>query len=308
MKVLAGIDGSERSNQALQFGARLLSAKVDDIVIYFSPPDFKLSSHSELAPEIPEHAREALAETVFKAGISKLPKELQPLAETMIGENHPADGVLAAAEETDADLILIGSHSTSRRLPVLLGGTARKIAHRSPKPVLVVRERESVESTDSLKVLIACDDAGLWRHAAARLRDFSWPDNTETTLLHVVELMIDDGRYDDLPEDASTSIPEFPSLIEEYRAQTAQQRAEKLASLEADRKGMPSIVENAEVKVTSGSVVERIVREVRENSVDLVVVGARRLGPMGRIFASTTERLLYQCPCSLLVIHEHDKP
>ena len=305
MKVLAGIDGSERSFNALRFAARILSPKVDDITLYFSPPNFRISAESKLANDIPALARQALVEAVFRKGCAALPADFGPVTDTVVGETAPAEGVIAAADQKNSDLILIGADSGHGILPTLFGGVARRIAHRSRRPVLIYRERKTGSS--DFRVLVACDESQRWCHAAETLSNFSWPEETNVCLLHIVEVMIDDGRYDSLPEDVSTTIPDFPSLLEEYRAELANERAEKLAQLRECRNKLTGRFRDAETKVTSGHIVERIVKEVEDQDIDLVVVGARRLNALGRLLGSTTERLLYQCPCSLLVVHEADQ-
>ena len=306
MKVVVGIDGTERSYHALEFGSRLLSPKVDDITLYFSPPKLKLSTTSEIAPDLPEMAREALAKSVFAKATARLPDEFHAVVDSIIGHNKPSDGVLAAADEAHADLILIGAHGANRRLPLFVGGSSRKIAHRSQRPVLLVRE-EQQNARAGLKVLIACQDCGLLGETARILRDFSWPEGTEATLFHVVPT-IDEEHIEQLAEHAHPSVPNSAGLIEDYRSTIAKQRAEKLAELGSGREGLPSIVKNATPKVAQGHVVESIVKEVTHNAIDLVVVDARRLGRLGRLLGSTTEGLLAHCPCSLLVIHQHDEP
>jgi nucleotide-binding universal stress UspA family protein len=55
-------------------------------------------------------------------------------------------------------------------------------------------------------------------------------------------------------------------------------------------------------------VVKQLVETVNSTAADLIVVGARNLGPIGRLLGSTTEGLLARCPCSLLVVHPSDEP
>ena len=54
----------------------------------------------------------------------------------MVGD--PVHSIIAAADEIDADLVVIGKtgHSSTDRL--LLGGTANKLAHRSTRTLVVV--------------------------------------------------------------------------------------------------------------------------------------------------------------------------
>jgi nucleotide-binding universal stress UspA family protein len=51
----------------------------------------------------------------------------------------PAQGILAAAREGSADVIVVGSHG-SGLFEGLLGSTGTKLARRSPCPVLLLRE------------------------------------------------------------------------------------------------------------------------------------------------------------------------
>jgi nucleotide-binding universal stress UspA family protein len=51
----------------------------------------------------------------------------------------PANEIVAYAEETDVDHIVVGSHGRSGLSRVLLGSTAEKVVRRSPVPVTVVK-------------------------------------------------------------------------------------------------------------------------------------------------------------------------
>jgi Universal stress protein family len=51
---------------------------------------------------------------------------------------RPAEGLLGLAEEHQARMIVIGTHSERPLMGVVLGSTPYKLLHRSPVPVLVV--------------------------------------------------------------------------------------------------------------------------------------------------------------------------
>lgn len=51
------------------------------------------------------------------------------------------DAILAAAERFDVDVIAVGSHGRSGVPRVLLGSVAEQVARRSPRPVLIIRNR-----------------------------------------------------------------------------------------------------------------------------------------------------------------------
>ncbi|MCA9266611.1 MAG: universal stress protein, partial [Planctomycetales bacterium] len=59
--------------------------------------------------------------------------------------------------------------------------------------------------------------------------------------------------------------------------------------------------------VRSGHVLHHLADLLEDEHVDLLVVGARNLSPLGRLLGSTTASLLSCCPCSLLVVHNCEK-
>ena len=307
MRVITGIDGSDRSYHALEFGSHLLSPKSDSVCLYFSPPRFWPINKASAQKGLGEMAQQALADSVFAKARDHLPTDFHQSLETIVGRTKPSDGILAAADQLRSDLIIIGAHSAKRRLPMFLGGSARKIAHASDVPVLLVREEQPAQSEGRFRVLILCDGDGAWRETVPALQNFSWPEAAQATLLHVIETM-DEEQVDELSTHAMSSVPNAESLIAEYRTYVANEKLSTSANLQADRESLPSIVRDASVQVVPGHVVETVVKQVREHEFDLVVVGARKLGPIGRLFGSTTEGLLIQCPCSLLIIHQRNKP
>jgi len=52
---------------------------------------------------------------------------------------HPVDQILGFADETDADMIIMGSRGQSLLADVTMGSTSRRVLRRSKKPVLIVR-------------------------------------------------------------------------------------------------------------------------------------------------------------------------
>lgn len=56
-----------------------------------------------------------------------------------IEEMNPASGILQAAEEEGADLIVVGSHGRAGLNRLVLGSVAAKVVAQSPIPVLVAR-------------------------------------------------------------------------------------------------------------------------------------------------------------------------
>jgi nucleotide-binding universal stress UspA family protein len=51
----------------------------------------------------------------------------------------PADGLIAAARDLAADLVIVGSHQRGRLARLTLGSVAQHVVEDAPCPVLVVR-------------------------------------------------------------------------------------------------------------------------------------------------------------------------
>ena len=61
------------------------------------------------------------------------------VADIRVVDGQPAELILKASGEINADLIVMGSHGHSALSDALLGGTANKVLHRSAIPVLLVK-------------------------------------------------------------------------------------------------------------------------------------------------------------------------
>ncbi|MCA9197255.1 MAG: universal stress protein [Planctomycetales bacterium] len=303
MKVLIGVDGSQRSLQAVEFVSEILSAEKDEIALYFSPPRLEVEGAKQHT-EVAELAQQAFVEAVFAKAKSKLPDSMATKVTTHIGNGKPAEGLLKLADELQVGLIVVGAQGGSRRLQFFTGGTARAVAHAAAHPVLVVRGDE-LPREPPFRVLVASGCDNVWRRAAEPLNRFTWPSGTESKLLHVVEA-IDEDHYGALLAEAHPSVPHAEELVNEFRTLSAVQRSNCLEQLTANRESMPAIIKDAEVDVAQGHVVEQIIHQVHQDKIDLLVVGVHRHSAIRRLLGSTSEGLLLQSPCSLLICHADD--
>lgn len=65
-----------------------------------------------------------------------------PSAATVIREGAPRSGILDAAKEIKADLIVMGTHGRTGLAHVFFGSVAEHVVRHSRVPVLTVRQRE----------------------------------------------------------------------------------------------------------------------------------------------------------------------
>jgi len=75
----------------------------------------------------------------------------------MVRVGDPAEEILKAAKETNADLIIMGSHSKRTFWEVVLGSVTEKVAKQASCPVLIVSHRPPHPGMTHQRVLFATD-------------------------------------------------------------------------------------------------------------------------------------------------------
>ena len=132
-RIVVGTDGSETASEAVERAielAKLSGAKLG-IVSAFEPT-------GRLAPE-PLHVvypRDVSLSLESAAGEAKM-EGLE--VQTHPREGDPADAILDVAEETAADLIVVGNKGMTGSKRFLLGSVPDKISHPAPCGVWIVR-------------------------------------------------------------------------------------------------------------------------------------------------------------------------
>jgi len=305
MRVLVGVDGSLGSFAALQFVGRLLAANRDEITLYYSPPPVYVRTVAD-ASAAEAKLQGFLAASVFESARRHMPEALRAAAKTITGTRDPRQGLLVAAEECRADLIVVGARGVGPATAPALGSLARHAVHHAPVPVLVVRGA-ALPAAGPLRVLLATDASPESQHAAEALRRFSWPADTIGQAISVVESAAQ-GQIPQLLADqlddqqlAALGMGRFASANEE-----AARRLEELQSWQAT---LPAIFAGHAPLVVSGHAGDEIVSAIMANRIDLVVVGARRQGAVRRLLlGSTSEHVLTHTPCSVLVVRGQEQP
>jgi universal stress protein A len=125
--------GERAKDVARRYGARLsLIHVVEDI-------NLSLGGGYELLPVLPELPDEALLREVRET-LGELARRLDVAdAETgVVSAPSTKEGILGAARDRGADLIVVGSHGR-HGLALLLGSTANAVLHGAPCDVLAVR-------------------------------------------------------------------------------------------------------------------------------------------------------------------------
>jgi nucleotide-binding universal stress UspA family protein len=134
-RIIIGVDGSERSEDAVAFGRMLAQASGAPVTVvgaYPHEPDAPPSTSIEQGEALREEAETALVR------MSEPLRDLRGLETRSVADRSPARALQDVATEQNAGVIVIGSSHTGRAGRVLPGSTAERLLHGSPCPVAVV--------------------------------------------------------------------------------------------------------------------------------------------------------------------------
>jgi nucleotide-binding universal stress UspA family protein len=142
--LLAATDGSELASNAVRHAAALAAAIKAELTIVtvtppmpgFVTPEVGYAISGEVFNEI-EQANINEAQSILDAAVA-LAQPLQA-GRLHVSGRQPYEGILEAARQTGADLIVMASHGRSGLDRLLLGSQAARILSLSEIPVLVVK-------------------------------------------------------------------------------------------------------------------------------------------------------------------------
>lgn len=142
-RIVVGTDGSETAasavDQAIEL-AKLSGAKLEIVSAYEPVSAERLrDERAELPGDVQHgvHPREDVSLTLDNAAGKAKKHEVE--AQTHPREGDPADAILDVAEETGADLIVVGNKGMTGAKRFLLGSVPNKISHHAPCGVWIVR-------------------------------------------------------------------------------------------------------------------------------------------------------------------------
>lgn len=135
-RIVVGVDGSEGAARALEWCLQEGKGRDDVAVLVVHA----LSLTAELVVALPPFDSEQ-----WRAGVmQELERWCAPLREggvryrAMVIEDHPARALMRAAQEHDAEMIVVGAHGHGGFTDFLAGGVPIKLVHHARKPVLIV--------------------------------------------------------------------------------------------------------------------------------------------------------------------------
>jgi nucleotide-binding universal stress UspA family protein len=207
---------------------------------------------------------------------------------------HPVDALTRHAGETDADLVVTGTRGAGFFRGVIVGSTAERIAKRSGRPVLMVRQ---TPHEPYRRVLVPVDFSP-WSAMAIKLALQAAPRAT-LILMHAVEVPFE-GKLRLAGVD--------DKLVGRYRDAARSEARQKLqalaedAGLAADRYRL--------VAPDGASPWMQIVQQEQEHDCELIVIGRQGRHAVDELLlGSTTRMVMSECSADVMVsTHTRNEP
>jgi nucleotide-binding universal stress UspA family protein len=129
VRILVGYDGSEAAKRALGVAARL-AGNDGPVVVANVSPALQFGLPNPVWIDEQEPLLDEASAILREAGVAE-PTTMRPLGD-------PVDGLVAAAKEANADVLVVGSRGHGAAGRFIAGSVSVGVARRAPCDVLVV--------------------------------------------------------------------------------------------------------------------------------------------------------------------------
>ena len=281
--IVAASDGTDEGRDAVALAAALADATGAGLTLVRVFP-------TSLFPASGSTDRETL-EKQADAGLRRDRDDLAPEALLhSVADLSVSRAVAHYAERTHAGLVVIGSSPTAPERRTMIGRRGRQLLHDVPFALLVAQPGLALEPVQLRRIAVG-DDGG----PEAQVAKATAIELCRATNATLVIVSVTDDRYPLVVGTVPSALPEFERAWAEQRATTEADLEEAAAKLGVE----------AEVHSVIGDPGLELRR--LSDSVDLVVVGSRRWGPIARtVSGGVGETLVSNAGCSVLIVPRPD--
>ncbi|WP_345800084.1 universal stress protein [Microbacterium sp. AZCO] len=280
-RIVVGYTATDAGADAVALGARLAAALGSSVELVLVLP---AEDRSVITPPDAGYDRylQGQAEAWLQTAAESIPDAVTHAAHVRFGDSF-AEGLIAAAHEFDADLIVVGAANGGLRGRHRLGTVANELLHSSDVPVALAPEgSRRFEATGVSRVTVAI---GTRPGAEALLEEsvsLAIAAHAHLRLLSLVSV--------DLPASVDTGVIRVAGAA----------HADDVLGKALDT--LPEAVE-ADVVVARGDSIEEAVAHLSWEPGELAVVGSSRLAQPRRLFlGSTAAKMLHELPVPMVVV------
>jgi len=297
MKILLATDGSEYSDGAARFLTRMLWTGDDAItilhVIFAIPFHEDEKFHFNTLQAIKKECAPRILDStvaILKTVEAKISVEI---VEGAMNQCTPDQCIIAAADTSGADIIVLGGRGIKGLTSVILGSVSRSVAINSPKPVLVVKPHVLAPS-DGINVLYATDGSDHSLAAGRMLISLPLPQTARITIMDVIS-----SNFLDIPE---RYVPEIGERVKDAVAGIrAREYSHAEKNIEQARDLLGGRFKQMEALTTVGDPSTEILKQAEAMKADIVAVGSRGLRGIRGSMGSVSRNILGHAACPVLI-------
>ena len=152
-KVLVALDYDPSAQKIAETGYSLAKSMNAELILLHIVSEMNYYTPLEFSPimgytgfNTADYPNLVDIEIVKEASAKFLEKSKQHLGDEniqiIVGEGETADVILSTALKTNADIIVVGTHSRSGFEKLLMGSVAEKVLHLSSKPVFIIPSKK----------------------------------------------------------------------------------------------------------------------------------------------------------------------
>lgn len=278
-RILVATDFSSRSDRALRRSI-LIAKRVGGSLSLVHVVD------ADQSPRLVEAERKTALATLEESARTIRDVDGVP-TDTRIMVDDVHRGILVAADDVDASLIVLGPHRT-RITDILVGTTVERVLRRSLRPLLVAVHAPSAHHA---RTLLALDFDEASRSAARASLAMGMFDHTTVVLMHAF----------DTPSKAMMQRAMMErDAIDDYVAQEGRSAHAKLQALVSD---LDLPVSHCEVVSVAGTPARSIIDAAKNQNADLIVIGTnKRKGFERLLVGSVMENVLREAERDILIV------
>jgi universal stress protein E len=280
MHIIAATDFSTRSNRAVRQAALL--AQPAEARLYL------LHVVDDDQPDELVRMEKREAERVLAEQLESMPELRGVQCQPMVVTGDPFDGILRAAADIGADLIVMGSHRKQLLRDIFVGTTIERVIRKGPFPVLMVNN-EAQRRYENVLAPVDLSDASV--HALQIALSTGLIDPNCVTILHA---------FFPIAKGKMFTYGFQKADIDSYVASERQRAMDELAAfLVANNLSRARWA----LRVEEGAPMEIISRMVSELGPDLLVMGTHgRSGLLKVLIGSVTEEALRSLSLDILAV------
>ncbi|HSB45191.1 MAG TPA: universal stress protein [Nitrospira sp.] len=289
MRVVLAVDASPDSRNAAQVIRQLGEPPILDVLNVVDEDALK---HAYISPTMPAGYLETYRREVTEVAeqiLHEMKTELEPLCRhirLIADSGDAAESIILTAEESHADLVIVGQRGMTATPSFLLGGVSQKVATYAPCSVLVVKEPMAKLE----RILVAVDGSEPAHKAVEFLVRCPFKGPVQVTAVTVWPS----------PRSESWGIPigtpgrsKLQQVVEE-KGQELLRKISKECACEAYRITTELLLGDPAFAILDAAV---------RCQAQVIVIGSRGMKAIKRfLLGSVSEKVLVHAPCSVLIV------